>query len=180
MQIICIAFFVELHRCNTRKNGERMAKGKYEYWLTPEGLLKLEGWARDGLTDEQIAENMSVGIRTLYEWKQKYPQISQSLKRGKEVVDLQVENALLKRALGYSYTETTKELIVDKNTGKSEMRVTKTVEKEVVPDTTAQIFWLKNRKPDKWRDKQDVQISGELKSEQSKLDSLIRQMRGDG
>lgn len=52
--------------------------------------------------------------------------------------------------------------------------------KEVEPDTTAQIFWLKNRKPDKWRDKQDVQISGELKSEQSKLDDLIRQMRGDG
>ena len=157
-----------------------MAKGKYEYWLTPEGLLKLEGWARDGLTDEQIASNMGITGKTLAEWKTKYGDICDTLKRGKEVIDLQVENALLKRALGYRYTETTKELIVDKNTGKSEMRVTKTVEKEVVPDTTAQIFWLKNRKPDKWRDKQDVQISGELKSEQSKLDDLIRQMRGDG
>ena len=157
-----------------------MAKGKYEYWLTPEGLLKLEGWARDGLTEEQIAGNMGIHRDTLNEWKKKYSDISDTLKRGKDIVDLQVENALLKRALGYMYTETTRELTTNLKTGKEEMRVTKTVQKEVVPDTTAQIFWLKNRKPDKWRDKQDVQISGELKSEQSKLDDLIRQMRGDG
>ena len=78
-----------------------MAKGKYEYWLTPEGLLKLEGWARDGLTDEQIAQNMAIGYSTLQTWKMKYQDIRDTLKRGKEVVDLQVENALLKRALGY-------------------------------------------------------------------------------
>lgn len=146
-----------------------MAKGKYEYWLTPEGLLKLEGWARDGLTDEQIAQNMGIGNRTLYEWKQKYPQISQSLKRGKEVVDRQVENALLKRALGYKYDEVTIEKGVE----------TKRVTKEVVPDTTAQIFWLKNRRPDKWKDKQDVEVSG-LAEEKTKLDDLIKQMSGDG
>lgn len=46
-----------------------MAKGKYEYWLTPEGLLKLEGWARDGLTDEQIAHNMGISRSTLNKWK---------------------------------------------------------------------------------------------------------------
>ena len=151
-----------------------MAKGKYEYWLTPEGLLKLEGWARDGLTDEQIAENMGITRSTLNEWKKKYPDISDTLKRGKDVVDTQVENALLKRALGYSYKETTSELMEDG------MRVTKVVEKEVVPDTTAQIFWLKNRRPDKWRDKQDVQVSGTLAAEQTKLDDLIQQMRGGG
>ena len=76
-----------------------MARGKYEYWLTEDGLLLLEGWARDGLTDEQLAEKMGIGARTLYDWKLKYPQISQALKKGKEVVDIQVENALLKRAL---------------------------------------------------------------------------------
>lgn len=151
-----------------------MAKGKYEYWLTPEGLLKLEGWARDGLTDEQIAENMGIHRDTLNEWKKKYSDISDTLKRGKGVVDTQVENALLKRALGYSYKETTSEL-TDEG-----MRVTKVVEKEVVPDTTAQIFWLKNRRPDKWRDKQDVQVSGTLAAEQTKLDDLIQQMRGGG
>lgn len=120
-----------------------MAKGKYEYWLTPEGLIKLEGWARDGLTDEQIAKNANIGIRTLYEWKEKYPQISQSLKKGKEVVDYEVENALLKRALGYTVKE-------EKLTKDGEVVE---LEREVPGDVTAQIFWLKNRKPDVWRDK---------------------------
>lgn len=128
-----------------------MAKGKYQEWLEPEGLLKLEGWARDGLTDEQIAKNMGVRTSTLYDWKKKYSEISESLKRGKEVVDRAVENALLKRALGYSYTETTKELVGTK------MIVTKEVVKEVQPDTTAQIFWLKNRRSDIWRDRKDLE-----------------------
>ena len=82
-----------------------MAKGKYEYWLTEEGLLLLEGWARDGLTDEQIAHNIGISTSTLNNWKNKYVEILESLKRGKEVVDRQVENALLKRALGYEYEE---------------------------------------------------------------------------
>lgn len=132
-----------------------MAKGKYEYWLTPEGLLKLEAWARDGLIDEQIAKNMGITPSTLYEWKKNYSEISDSLKKGKEVVDIQVENALLKRALGYSYKEIKEEKTVD---GK---RVTVTT-KEVVPDTTAQIFWLKNRRPERWRDKQDIEHSGQM------------------
>ena len=65
-----------------------------------EKLELIEGWARDGLIDEQIAEKMGIGIRTLYEYKEKYPQFSQALKRNKEVVDAKVEKALLKRALG--------------------------------------------------------------------------------
>ena len=80
-----------------------MAKGKYEYWITPEGLLKIEGWARDGLTDEQIAENIGISRSTLNMWKNRYSDISDTLKRGKDVIDLQVENALLRRALGYEY-----------------------------------------------------------------------------
>ena len=82
-----------------------MAKGKYQRWLEPDGLTLLEGWARDGLTDEQIAKNCGCNAGTLYEWKKKYPEISEALKKGKEVVDIQVENALLKRALGYEYVE---------------------------------------------------------------------------
>lgn len=105
-----------------QKGGEPIvAKGKYQRWLEPDGLLLLEGWARDGLTDEQLAEKMGCGVRTLYDWKERFQQISQALKKGKEVVDYEVENALLHNALG--------------------------------GDTTAQIFWLKNRRPDRWRDK---------------------------
>lgn len=144
-----------------------MAKGKYEQWLTEEGLLQLEAWARNGLTDEQIAANIGICRDTLIEWKKKYSDISDTLKRGKDIVDIQVENALLKRALGYTYIEITQERVddYDPHTGLktgSHMEVTKTVTKEVQPDTTAQIFWLKNRKPDTWRDKRDVGIEGTL------------------
>ncbi|MNB95555.1 hypothetical protein D3C75_427320 [compost metagenome] len=145
-----------------------MAKGKYHDWLTPEGLLRLEGWARDGLTDEQIAGNMGVKRQTLYDWKNKHPDISDALKKGKEVVDRAVENALLKRALGYRYDEITREAVKQTNEETGEqivvMAETKRVTKEVQGDTTAQIFWLKNRRPDKWRDKQDVEHSGSIET----------------
>ena len=139
-----------------------MAKGKYQEWLTEEGLLQLESWARDGLTDEQIAHNMGICVATLYNWKSKYLEILESLKRGKDVIDIQVENALLKRALGCSYKEVTREKVFNPETGQYELMPTKEVTKEVVPDTTAQIFWLKNRRPEQWRDKRDVSVEGEL------------------
>ncbi|MCD7753895.1 MAG: helix-turn-helix domain-containing protein [Clostridiales bacterium] len=94
---------------------------KYPQWLTPEGLTLIEGWAREGLTDEQIAANMGVCRDTLIQWKKSYGDISDALKKGKEVVDYQVENALLGAALE--------------------------------GNVTACIFWLKNRRPDKWRDR---------------------------
>ena len=118
-----------------------MAKGKYEYWLTEEGLLLLEGWARDGLTDEQIARNIGITTKTLYEWKNRFGDICESLKKGKEVVDYAVENALLKNALK--------------------------------GDTTAQIYWLKNRRPDKWRDKPGYEDTREL----DKLDAILRGLK---
>lgn len=118
-----------------------MAKGKYEYWLTEEGLLLLEGWARDGLTDEQIASNIGIGYSTLQTWKGKYQDIQDSLKKGKEVVDYAVENALLKNALK--------------------------------GDTTAQIYWLKNRRPDKWRDKPGYEDTREL----DKLDAILKGLK---
>lgn len=148
------------------KEGElsNMAKGKYTYWLTEEGLLQLEAWARNGLTDEQIAQNAGISASTLYDWESKYSEISKALKKGKEVVDIHVENALLKRALGYSYIETTKERILNSETGEYELITTKAVEKSIAPDTTAQIFWLKNRKPEVWRDKKNVDVAGSLHS----------------
>ncbi|XOQ44286.1 MAG: Transposase [Clostridium sp.] len=152
-----------------------MAKGKYQKWLTKDGLTMLEAWARDGLTDEQIAKNIGISRSTLAEWKKKYSDISDTLKKGKEVVDIEVENALLKRALGYKYVEVTKERVTELNphTGESESKlvVTKEVIKEVQPDVTAQIFWLKNRKPDVWRDKRDFELSGEL-NQKSPYDEL--------
>ena len=144
---------------------------KYEDWLTKEGLALIEGWARDGLTDEQIAHNMGINVSTIYDWKSKYPEFSETLKKGKEVVDRLVENALLKRALGYSYTET-KIVHSDKDGDKVEKTI-----KEVVPDTTAQIFWLKNRKPKDWKDKQYVEADEEALK---KLDEVLCKIGGAG
>ena len=123
-----------------------MAKAKYEEWLTEDGLLKLEAWARDGLTDEEIAHNMGIVRTTLYTWKNEHSDIMNALKKGKEVVDIMVENALLKKALGYEYEED-----ISTKLGVERMK------KYQHPDTTAQIFWLKNRKPKEWRDKQEIE-----------------------
>lgn len=109
-----------------------MAKGKYQEWIEHDGLLLLEGWARDGLTDEQIAHNMNISTSTLYEWKNKYSELSEALKKTKEVVDRQVENALFKKACE--------------------------------GDTTAMIFWLKNRRPNDWRDKRETALSGGIET----------------
>lgn len=147
-----------------------MAKGKYQRWLEPDGLLLLEGWARDGLTDEQLAEKMGVGTRTLYDWKERFPQISQALKRGKEVVDIQVENALLKRALGYEYTE--ERIEVSEKDGRKVVQTVKTVP----PDTTAQIFWLKNRRPDKWREKQVEGAPAAIQTEDDALTESLKEL----
>ena len=130
-----------------------MAKGKYTEWIESDGLEQLRAWARDGLTDEQIAHNMGICRDTLYEWKKRFPDMADALKKGKDAVDLEVENALLKRAMGYEYTETRTETTEDG------MTRTVVTQKAMPPDTTAQIFWLKNRRPAVWRDKQQVEHS---------------------
>ncbi len=148
-----------------------MAKGKYQEWLEPEGLLKIEGWARDGLTEEQIAENMGICRDTLYEWKKQFSDISDTLKKGKEIIDRQVENALLKRALGYEYEEISEKYELGILT---ERKVTK---KQVVPDTTAQIFWLKNRKAKDWRDNPVYNADEDALK---RLDAVLEKLGGAG
>lgn len=139
--------------------GKAGRKGKYQEWLTPDGLLMIQGWARDGLIDEQIAHNMGIKRQTLYEWENRFPDIADAIKKGKAPVDIQVENALLKRALGYEYEETITE--VEELAGGHQKKHIRKVTKHCPPDTTAQIFWLKNRRPDRWRDKvEQVQTVG--------------------
>jgi hypothetical protein len=125
-------------------------RNKYEQWLTEDGLAKLQAWARNGLTDEQIAHNCGIGVRTLFTWKEKHEPIMQALKEGKEVVDLQVENALFKSACGYDYQEVTEEY-----NGLGELVSRKVFQKHQPPSNTAQIYWLKNRKRDVWKENHD-------------------------
>src|SRR5699024_2335084 len=113
---------------------------------------------RDGLTDAQVAHNIGIAVGTLYEWKKRYPEFDEALKRGKVVVDREVENALLKRALGFEYEET-ETIVEDDGHGNSKRKVRR-IQKKAVPDTTAAIFWLKNRKPAEWRDRINQEHSG--------------------
>lgn len=103
---------------------------KYEKWTAPRGLVLLQGWARDGLTDVAISDKVGISRSTLAEWKKKYPEIEKALSQGKEVADYAVESSLYKRALA--------------------------------GDVTACIFWLKNRKPHKWRDKPEASEGTEI------------------
>lgn len=128
---------------------------KWEEWIESDNLKKLEAWARDGLRDEDIANKMGIARSTLYEWKKKHKDISDALKRGKEVVDIEVENILLKKALGYEYKE--KMAFKKKNADGSESIEVREVTKYAHPDTTSIIFWLKNRKPAEWRDRQEIE-----------------------
>lgn len=122
---------------------------KYHTHVEPK-LLQIEAWCRDGLTDADICANIDVHVGTFCEYKNKYPELREALKRNKAEADIIVENSLYKRALGYEYDEITYEH------GKEVKRVTK----QVAPDTTAQIFWLKNRRPKEWRDRNQTEISG--------------------
>ena len=131
----------------------------------PDTMLPLvQGWARDGLTNRQIAKNLGISERTLYKWRDKYPELAEALKKGKEVADREVENALFKRATGYEYKEVTIEYIeTEVNGQKTPAKKVKEVTKHVLPDVTAQIFWLCNRSRDtkKWQHVNRVEHVGE-------------------
>ena len=147
-----------------------MAKTKYEQNVEPK-LLQIEAWARNGLTDKQIAKNLGIAYSTFREYRDKHSAFSAILKKGKEVIDIEVENALLKRALGYEYDETTKERVGEEG----QLMITKVVRKQIVPDTTAQIFWLKNRLPDKWRDRQSIDYR-EIDNVAEEITTLAKQL----
>lgn len=118
-------------------------RSKYDEETTP---VLAEQYARDGLNNQEIAAKLGIAGRTLYEWQNKYPQFDQALKEGKEVVDAKVEKKFLKRALGYSYTETE-----ETTNSKGELTRRKVTKKHLPPDVGALKSWLTNRRPDKWR-----------------------------
>jgi transposase-like protein len=122
-----------------------------------------------GLTDKQLATAFGVDKATINRWKHKYPDFCDSLKKGKDEFDSAVvEASLLKAAKGYFVNETTREPCMVKEKGEvpkivdPTLEVTKRVRKHVQPNVTAIIFWLKNRVPDRWRDKQEIDLGGSL------------------
>ena len=132
-------------------------------WTTEKSLTLIRGWARDGLTNKQIANNMGVGVSTLYKWKSDNLELQEALNDGREVADYEVENAMHRAALGYLVTETRQAI------GKDGEVVTLKSERYIAPSISAQIFWLKNRQPEKWKDKQEVTDTSALE----KLDLIL-------
>lgn len=118
--------------------------------------LKLAYWcARSGLIDTEIAAELGIAISTFYKWRKAHPEFAEALDAGKDIPDEKVEQALYKRAIGYEYEETK-----IKDTIKGEETTHSTL--QMAPDTTACIFWLKNRRPERWRDKHDVEHGGNV------------------
>ena len=132
-------------------NGEfYMAKGLYKKWLEPENLTLLKGWRRDGLEMSQIADNIGIRRQTLYDWCTKYKEIADALKKGDEICIYEVENALYRSAVGYDVTETDQ----TETEGPNGITRTKHARKRHIPPNLGAIcFILKNRRPEKWRDR---------------------------
>lgn len=126
-----------------------------DYWLTEDGLMLIECWARDGLTIQDIAVKIGVTKLSLYQWKDTYPEIAKALAVGREIVDYRVENSLLKAALGYKTKEIKVTLGKKVIGGETVQMLKETTTKEVAPNVNAAMFWLNNRQFDKWRRNRD-------------------------
>lgn len=143
---------------------------KYEDFIKHR-LLEVEAWTRDGIKEKEIAKKLGISYSTLREYKKKHAALAKALSINNVVADIIIENALYKRAKGYKYDEVTKELeiSIDKDGNPiikdgaivKNLVITKVVTKEVAGDVGAQQFWLKNRKQKEWKDKQQIEHSGE-------------------
>jgi len=140
------------------KNVGRPSKFKEEYCEQAEKLARL------GATDNEMADFFEVSVSTFNLWKLKHKEFSESLKKGKIVSDSIVSEALFTRASGFSYMEEIgfKCKAYDEEGRQIEKLETKMVARYQPPDSTACFFWLKNRRPQSWRDKQEISVTGEM------------------
>lgn len=133
----------------------RPSKFRSEFIAQAEKLCKL------GATDIELADFFEVDVRTLYRWKGENEEFCQALKTGKQVADERVERSLFARANGYEHDEVDIRVV-------DHVIVQTPIRKYYPPDTTACIFWLKNRKPAEWRDKVEQELSGAVQIQQVK------------
>lgn len=138
-------------------------------WLEEDNLMLLECWARDGYTFQDIANRIGIAVSTLRMWRMQYPDIDNALKKGREIIDYKVENALLKSALGYH----TKEVKVTTTIrfGKTIETIKEVTDKEQAPNVSAIQCWLYNRLPNKWKKNRDQLI--ELDEEDTKIQVTV-------
>lgn len=171
---------------------KRGPRNKYVTHVQPR-LKQIGDWCRDGLIEAEIAKRLGVAMSSFSEYKKKYPELLEILKEGKEEADYRVQDALYNRALGYDYEEehwvtveksmseqqvdffdftqknpdaTDEQVQAFMDQNRTKMILEKRVKKRQAPDTTAAIFWLKNRKPKEWRDKHELEHSGGVETNQ--------------
>ena len=152
-----------------KDKGGRPTAYKSDYPKIAEELCEKKGY-----TNENLAAHFKVAVDTIYEWKKKYSEFSEAIKKGKDIFNIEVvEQCLLKRVTGFSYDEVTKEPVIinkgeiaDEDVEKGEtpaeaaertLVITKVVTKKVAGDVTAQIFFLKNRSPKRWSDLKEIE-----------------------
>lgn len=134
---------------------KRGRKGEYHEWLKPSGLKQIREWAEKGRTNKEIADNLlGVAVSTLYEWQNKFEDFSDALKAGKVIIDDDVKNSLVKRAIGMTIKEVKTEVFAN-----GEIKTT-IIEKEIPPETEAMKMWLYNRCPEEFKNKQNLEHTG--------------------
>lgn len=131
-------------------NSNQGMKDRKAFWLSPDGITLISQWRREGIPFEEIAvKYIGATSKTVWRWTKESDELATALQISKDVTNGKVEQALLKRALGYEYDEVTRELV------EGEMRTTKVIRKHVSPDVKACLSWLFSRRPDRWRAIQD-------------------------
>ena len=138
---------------------------------TPETAQKAKFLTRRGCTDADLAEFFEVSVATISNWKNEYPEFLEALKEGKFESDTAVERSLYERATGYSHPE-------DKIFNHDGVPLVVPTVKHYPPDTTAAIFWLKNRRPAQWRDRVEVEAKHEAGDSLVDLFAKIRSRKG--
>ena len=138
-------------------------------WLEEDNLMLIECWSRDGYTFQDIANRIGVSISTLRLWRAKYPEINEALKKGREIIDYKVENALLKSALGYKTKEV--KVTTTMRRGKVVETIKEVTDREQSPNVSAIQCWLYNRLPNKWKKNRDQLI--ELDEEDAKIQVIV-------
>lgn len=145
---------------------------KYEELVEPR-LDEIKKWSEEGATIKEIAEALGVSYSGLRAYRKKYPALDGALLCSSLIPNMEALGSFFKRVTGYEYEEVTREPGAD-----GKLVVTKKVKKFIPPDVEAGKFWLKNRMPEDFKDKHDLQHSM-IEEEQSKLDDLVRQMVGE-
>ncbi len=138
-----------------KEKGKTIKDGRPTKYL-PEYNLQVEKLCKLGAIDKEIADFFEVTEQTINNWKNEFPDFFESIKRGKTLADSNVADRLYQRALGFEHDS---EEIKVMTVGKESVIERVPIRKIYPPDATSAIFWLKNRRPDKWRDKQEISHS---------------------